>query len=324
MNSLTENPVWHGVAAMNRRASDLWPVIGGGVVAFAATPLGPAETTVGLIEVLVAAALFVGVVGAVALVPWERLPRALGAVPVAAVFAVIGLLRDAGGGPASGYGTLVLLPVFWLALHGSRAETTASLLAVAAVFIVPIVVEPSYYPSAEWRRALIWLLVTPIVGLTTHGLVERVRESARIDALTGLANSRAWEERLPRALALSERTRLPLSVALLDLDGFKAYNDAHGHQAGDRLLASAAAAWRAEVRSIDLLARLGGDEFGLLLPSASLKEAVEVVMRATTATPDISCSVGVAQWDGRESAEQLVRHADAGLYAHKADRGALR
>jgi diguanylate cyclase (GGDEF)-like protein len=309
---------------LQSRRSDLWPFLVGGVVAFAAAPLGPTETTTGFVEVLISAGLFAAITASALIAAWERLPRTLGALPTLAAFAAIALLRDAEGGPASGYGPLVLLPVFWLALHGSRRETLMAIPAVAAVFVVPILVEPSHYPSAEWRRALVWLVVTPIVGLTTANLVERVRESARVDVLTRLPNRRAWEERLPEALRFAGRTGLPLSVALLDLDGFKTYNDTRGHTAGDRVLARAAAAWLAQVRGIDLLARLGGDEFGLLLPNAPLEEAIEVLVRTTAATPDVSCSVGVAQWDGSESPEQLLTRADAGLYEHKAERNAGR
>ncbi|MGH2998957.1 MAG: GGDEF domain-containing protein, partial [Gaiellaceae bacterium] len=208
---------------------------------------------------MVAGVLFAGIAVA-AVLSWERLPRALAAVPLVASFAVVALLRDAENGAPSGYGPLVLLPVFWLALHGSRRALVASFAGVAAVFIVPIFAESSSYPSADWRRALLWLIVTPIVGLTTHNLVERVRESSLVDPLTGLANRRAWEDRLERAIAFAVRTRLPFSVALLDLDGFKAYNDVHGHQAGDHLLVGATGRWRRQVREVDLLARRADTE----------------------------------------------------------------
>src|SRR5687767_15639664 len=70
---------------------------------------------------------------------------------------------------------------------------------------------------------------------------------ARTDGLTGLPNRRAWDEQLARELARAKRHDAPLSVAMLDLDRFKAFNDAHGHQAGDLLLVETAAAWRAEL-----------------------------------------------------------------------------
>jgi diguanylate cyclase (GGDEF)-like protein len=106
---------------------------------------------------------------------------------------------------------------------------------------------------------------------------------------------------------------------MLDLDHFKAYNDLHGHQAGDLLLKEAAAAWRAEVRSTDLLARYGGEEFALLLPACPLRDAHDVVRRLLAATPSaITCSIGVASWSFQESAADLLGRADQALYAAKA------
>ena len=71
---------------------------------------------------------------------------------------------------------------------------------------------------------------------------------ARTDPLTGLANRRGWDEQLDRELAQARRSGRPVSVALLDLDDFKGFNDAGGHQAGDRLLVAAAAAWQGQLR----------------------------------------------------------------------------
>lgn len=309
---------------MSRRARELWPFLAGGAAAFAAIPFGTSETGVDEWETSAAAILFVALALTAAFAPWSRLPRILGALPLLAAFAAVALLRDAEGGAASGYGTLVLLPVFWIALHGTRRDVLASIPVVGALFIVPILADGSGYPPAEWRRALLWLIVTPIVGLTTRSLVGRVNESARHDPLTGLANRRAWEERLPLALAVAQRTGRPLSVAVLDLDGFKAYNDAHGHPAGDRLLARAAAAWSGEIREVDLLARIGGDEFGLLLPDAPVAAAQTVVARAAAAAPDVGVSAGVVEWDGSESLDALVARADSALYADKTARAAAR
>jgi diguanylate cyclase (GGDEF)-like protein len=106
-------------------------------------------------------------------------------------------------------------------------------------------------------------------------------------------------------------------VALLDLDHFKAYNDRHGHQAGDRLLKAAAAAWQSRLRKTDLLARYGGEEFAVLLPDCGLDNAMEIAERLRTAQPEGTCSIGVAAWDGHEAAAQLVARADRALYAAK-------
>jgi diguanylate cyclase (GGDEF)-like protein len=108
-----------------------------------------------------------------------------------------------------------------------------------------------------------------------------------------------------------------VSIAVLDLDGFKALNDTHGHAAGDRCLKDCVAAWSAQLRPADLLARLGGDEFAILLPGCELADAQAVAARVRAATPGIGCSVGVAEWDGAESSQALHRRADRMLYAAK-------
>ena len=156
------------------------------------------------------------------------------------------------------------------------------------------------------------------------GAIERdahlalLARQARTDELTALPNRRAWDEAVAREMARAERTGEPLCLALLDLDHFKAYNDLHGHQAGDSHLRRTAAAWRRELRTIDVLARYGGEEFGVLLPSCDIKEAGEVVDRVRCATPGgESASAGVVEYDGRESADSLLARADAALYRAK-------
>nr|MDQ5808358.1 GGDEF domain-containing protein [Actinomycetota bacterium] len=149
-------------------------------------------------------------------------------------------------------------------------------------------------------------------------LLAQVQALARIDPLTGVANRRVWEEELPRELARARRTGRPLCVAILDLDHFKAYNDRHGHQAGDAHLRRTAAPWRRELRTIDVLARYGGEEFGILLPDCDLEQAREVLDRVRSATPnDQTASAGVVRWDERESADSLVARADAAMYRAK-------
>jgi diguanylate cyclase len=149
-------------------------------------------------------------------------------------------------------------------------------------------------------------------------LLERLGRMARTDDLTGLPNRRAWEEELPREIARALRGDTTVCVAMLDLDRFKGYNDARGHQAGDRLLKRTAAAWHSELRPYDLLARYGGEEFGLILPGCGLAEAVGAVERLRAATPEeMSCSAGIAEWDRDEHPHALVGRADQALYKAK-------
>ena len=151
-----------------------------------------------------------------------------------------------------------------------------------------------------------------------HKLVTSLARLALTDQLTGLPNRRAWEEALARELARAARGGQPVCVAVLDLDGFKAFNDEHGHQAGDRLLTQAARAWQRQLRVSDLLARYGGEEFAAVIPAWPLEIAVEVVERLRRAAPGgLTASAGVASWDGSESGAQLFGRADAALYAAK-------
>ena len=149
---------------------------------------------------------------------------------------------------------------------------------------------------------------------------------AQHDALTGVANRRAWDARLPVEMDRARRAGTPLAVAMLDLDHFKGFNDQYGHQAGDQLLKSATIAWQSLLRSSDLLARYGGEEFAMLLPASTLGEAVEVLDRLRLATPLAQTfSAGVAMWHGEEASDQLVARADKALYqAKRAGRNQVR
>jgi diguanylate cyclase (GGDEF)-like protein len=124
------------------------------------------------------------------------------------------------------------------------------------------------------------------------GLVRQVEEQsdqlaalARHDGLTGIPNRRTWDRELPVAMDRARRDDVPLSVAILDLDHFKHFNDRFGHQAGDRLLKSATTAWSQLLRSTDLLCRYGGEEFSVLLPDATIEQAAEVLERLRRITP---------------------------------------
>jgi diguanylate cyclase (GGDEF)-like protein len=169
--------------------------------------------------------------------------------------------------------------------------------------------------------ALVRLLAAETASaLERTDLVAALDASARTDQLTGVANRRALDEALPRGLARARREQNPISVAMIDLDHFKAYNDTYGHPAGDRLLRSAAAGWSARLRTTDLLARYGGEEFAILLPGCSRAAAADMVGDLRGALPDgVTCSIGIATWDGAEHAEVLVARADAALYKAKRD-----
>ena len=154
--------------------------------------------------------------------------------------------------------------------------------------------------------------------LDRRDLVRRLAIDARTDALTGMANRRAWDAELPTALRSAERLGHPLSVVLIDIDLFKSFNDMHGHPAGDAALRELGERWRAMTRDIDLLARLGGEEFGLLLPGCDAAGASVVADRLRAdMPPGLTASAGVTVWASPLSAGDVVAEADRALYRAK-------
>jgi diguanylate cyclase (GGDEF)-like protein/PAS domain S-box-containing protein len=173
-------------------------------------------------------------------------------------------------------------------------------------------------------ESLLYARATDVTGLKRieserEQLLGKVQELALQDSLTGLPNRRALEEQLPREMARARRFRVPLCVAILDIDHFKLYNDTHGHLAGDEVLREAAAAWDGTLRGEDTIVRFGGEEFLILLPETGLEQAVEIVQRVREATPrGQTCSAGLALWDYVESIDDLLCRADKALYLAKA------
>jgi diguanylate cyclase (GGDEF)-like protein/PAS domain S-box-containing protein len=149
-------------------------------------------------------------------------------------------------------------------------------------------------------------------------LLTEVKVLAGRDPLTGLPNRRTLDEQLPREMARARRATVPLCLAILDIDYFKAYNDAHGHLAGDGMLRDCAEAWDSELRGEDTILRYGGEEFLVLLPGCSLGQAAETVERLRGVTVDgQTCSAGLACWDFNEGIDDLLDRADQALYAAK-------
>ncbi|HEX8085910.1 MAG TPA: diguanylate cyclase [Solirubrobacteraceae bacterium] len=142
------------------------------------------------------------------------------------------------------------------------------------------------------------------------------------DPLTGLPNRTLFSDRLKLALSRLRRTQTCLAVLFLDLDGFKAINDALGHAAGDQFLVEVAHQLRAGLRGGDTAARLGGDEFVVLCEDvAGVGEARGIAERIVREVPG-SVSVGVAlAVDGTEDPDALVRAADAAMYVSKRSGG---
>jgi diguanylate cyclase (GGDEF)-like protein len=420
------------------------PFAATGLLGFALVPIG---NRIDWVEYSLAVALAVAIVCAGPFVPWRKLPRTVSVFPPLLALLAIALLRDASGGTSSGAGALALLPVFWLALHGSRAQLLVVIAALFPMFLGPVLLDGSSYPSGSWRIAIVFAAASALVGIAVQNLVDRVRshaealavrehdleamadlsrslstsadarericamacalsgahfavllegqpggaliwtagagldaafaaedrpatvlvepvlrsdttigalvvgwhepatdprrtaglvrllaseaafvieradllgrltELALTDALTGLPNRRCWDDHVELAIQDAE----PFSVAILDLDDFKSFNDGHGHQAGDQLLKESAAAWSGQLRPADMLARLGGDEFVVLLRGLDRQTARPIVDRLRAATPRAQiCSAGLAQRENGDAAATLLGRADRELYEVKA------
>jgi diguanylate cyclase (GGDEF)-like protein len=148
-------------------------------------------------------------------------------------------------------------------------------------------------------------------------LSETLRRQADTDPLTGLLNRAGFLVAASREHAIAQRTGNPLTVAVLDLDGFKQINDLQGHAVGDRLLSDIGRSWGERLRAGDILARHGGDEFVLLLPATSPEGAVAVLERLRDDRLPVTWSVGIGTWLPGEGLDECIARADTHLYSVK-------
>ncbi len=216
-------------------------------------------------------------------------------------------------------GHVLVSPAF-LGLVGARAAYLVPVRSADLVTAVLVVGWSHQVPSLEDRRAGVVTLLADQAGVALRqvALVAELETQALTDPLTSLPNRRNWEKTLTRLLDAAAGSGLPLTVALIDLDHFKAFNDTRGHAAGDILLFEFAHEAHQVVRAGDTLARWGGEEFAVALPNCQLGEAASVLERVRMAMPqDQTCSIGYATWDAIETAEQLMVRVDDALYAAK-------
>jgi len=163
-------------------------------------------------------------------------------------------------------------------------------------------------------------------------LRSEVADLALLDDLTGVGNRRHLLQRLTQECARSERSGEPFALLVIDLDGFKAINDTHGHAAGDACLRHFTLMAQTRLRPSDMLARTGGDEFCILLPASTLREGALIARRVLDvcradaeacagADIPIAASIGAAQWTPEIGAfpDRLMAAADHALYAAKKD-----
>jgi diguanylate cyclase (GGDEF)-like protein/PAS domain S-box-containing protein len=163
-------------------------------------------------------------------------------------------------------------------------------------------------------------------------LEDDLRTLAEFDELTGIHNRRHFQEEVEKHLRASRRFGDPLTLLLLDIDGFKQINDTYGHAVGDKALQVVARALRGSVRETDLVGRLGGDEFVALLTRAdergvdrvlgAFRQALRVDDAVAGASFSIEASIGIAKSHGQDDTyEALLGRADRAMYAEKNKKG---
>jgi diguanylate cyclase (GGDEF)-like protein len=180
-------------------------------------------------------------------------------------------------------------------------------------------------PTRARLQALRLFANQAVAALRSAHRVGLLHHEATHDALTGLANRRAFFARLDQEVARAERHGGTFALVLCDMDGLKAVNDTHGHEAGDRVLCMLANVLRAGLRRSDEAYRVGGDEFALVLADADRQDAENVVERlreglaATERAPGgvIRACFGLAVHQSGEQAEGLMTEADEELYVAK-------
>ena len=165
---------------------------------------------------------------------------------------------------------------------------------------------------------------------------DRLQQLASVDFLTGIGNRRYFYENAERVLQRCRQEQSTVSVIMFDLDHFKKINDKYGHEVGDVVLRSVTAPVINALRPLDLFCRTGGEEFLVLLPAVGLDEAVGVAERIRQALAalaievastqiSVTVSLGVAEWDGSESLQQLISRVDLAMYdAKRAGRNCVR
>jgi diguanylate cyclase (GGDEF)-like protein len=296
-------------------------------------------------------ALLFGVSGVLCLV---GAARPMSADTPVALLVALGLV-----GLAAGAGLRILAPRWGpLGTHAAVAFLTASIGVLAwqsatpigIVGLGPAQIAVALYaghflslPAARWHVAALvtaasagawaatptgflmpWLSVVAtvlVLGEVQARLAQRLRTAAGVDPLTGVANRRAWEDDAGRHLARAARTGEPVTVVLIDLDGFKQVNDRYGHAAGDTLLRELTVGWQTRLRRADFLGRYGGDEFVLCLPATDATGAAQLLVQLES-THESSWSTGSASARASESLAELLARADAALYASKESRRA--
>jgi GGDEF domain-containing protein len=189
---------------------------------------------------------------------------------------------------------------------------------IASAFGVALLLNTHHVPGEAWAV----MTASIVVSSETIGRQSsRLRHEAHTDSLTGLLNRKGLAPAAERAFVLADRTGIPLTIALIDLDDFKQVNDRDGHAEGDRLLVQMTRTWSEELQAGDIFARLGGDEFLVILVGSSDEEAQRFFERLLFISP-APWSAGVIKRSTGEDLSACLARSDNALYEAKRSRAA--
>ena len=225
-----------------------------------------------------------------------------------------------GSDPAASVRELLLAPE---RVHNDVAEICVAVLVTFGIAFTPLTI----------------VFALPFVTLLQRSFRHaQLLNASRIDSKTGLLNAGTWEREAASEVARAVRTRTPLALMLIDIDHFKAVNDAHGHLAGDKALRAISRTFKIFLRDYDLAGRFGGEEFALLLPHTGEADAHRIAERMRAHIADmpiaagddpeaepirVTVSIGVAAlgttWDRATGSQltDLLAAADTALYRAK-------
>lgn len=223
-----------------------------------------------------------------------------------------------------------LLPVMFVSWFDKRNHAVIVSFLCAATWLWADVKSGhtySHFAIPVWNSIvrLGFFLITAFSLSAIKILLEREQTLARIDSLTGIANSRAFNDMAKIEIDRSDRFGRPFTIAYIDIDNFKQVNDTLGHSQGDNLLRSVAATIKDNTRTIDMVSRLGGDEFAIFLPETNEENAKTAITKVQKHLLDnvknnnwpVTFSIGAVTCYKPCDLDELIKEADNLMYAVK-------
>lgn len=315
------------LSARNPRSARVWAAVA--LMATIVTNLGAGVLADGRLHTHNVVAFAVLTLGTALLLrsPADRVAPFVGLAPLTGVATIVWLDLLSADAGVTGQ-VFFIAPVIWAAAQlrvgGALVVTSATLVGEAVV--VGRFLEPERAVTDFAYVAVLLVLICGVLsraGTNQERLVERLREQAGVDALTGLSTRRVLDAATDRAVAGGR-----VCLVIIDLDRFKTINDTHGHLGGDAALTHVADLLTARCRDRDVVARMGGDELAVLMVDCPLdiasyraQQFVDAVRENPLRLPDgtlvpLSISAGLAE-AATDRAQDLYARADAALYAAK-------